>query len=80
MFTDNLVGKQSICDKKVEVCAVYSSFHIAQLQLGLSQPLRLGQAKTVKVNIYIYLLKLKVFFLCIIIFSDHFKRIECYAS
>lgn len=42
---------QSINDGKLEVCAIYSSFHIAQLQVGMSQPHRLGQAKTVKVII-----------------------------
>ena len=36
-------------DGMVEVFALYSSFHIAQLQVGLAEPLRLGQAKTVKV-------------------------------
>ena len=29
---------------------LYSSFHIAQLQCGLAQPLRLGQARKVKVS------------------------------
>ncbi|CAD6241355.1 GSCOCG00002681001-RA-CDS [Cotesia congregata] len=43
------VGMQSINDGKLEVCALYSSFHIAQLQVGMSQPHRLGQAKTVTV-------------------------------
>ena len=36
-------------DGLLEVFALYSSFHIAQLQVGLAEPLRLGQAKTVKV-------------------------------
>ncbi|XP_014298896.1 diacylglycerol kinase epsilon isoform X2 [Microplitis demolitor] len=43
------VGMQSINDGKLEVCALYSSFHIAQLQVGMSQPHRLGQAKTVTI-------------------------------
>lgn len=47
------VGMQSINDGKLEVCALYSSFHIAQLQVGMSQPHRLGQAKTVTVIILI---------------------------
>ena len=34
----------------MEVFALYSSFHIAQLQVGLAEPLRLGQAKEVKVG------------------------------
>ena len=37
-------------DGLVEVFALYSSFHIAQLQVGLAEPKRLGQAKTVKVR------------------------------
>ncbi|XP_044016768.1 diacylglycerol kinase epsilon isoform X1 [Aphidius gifuensis] len=45
------VGMQSINDGKLEVCAIYSSFHIAQLQVGMSQPHRLGQAKTVKIKL-----------------------------
>lgn len=38
-----------IDDGILEVIGIYSSFHIAQLQVGLSEPLFLGQAKTVKV-------------------------------
>ena len=34
----------------LEVMGVYSSFHIAQLQVGLVDPIRLGQAKIVKVR------------------------------
>ena len=37
-------------DGLVEVFALYSSFHIAQLQVGLAEPLRLGQAHKVKVG------------------------------
>ena len=37
-------------DGLVEVMALYSSFHIAQLQVGLAEPLRLGQARQVKVR------------------------------
>ena len=37
-------------DGLVEVMALYSSFHIAQLQVGLAEPLRLGQAKQVRVS------------------------------
>lgn len=36
-------------DGLLEVFALYSSFHIAQLQVGLAEPVRLGQAKTIKV-------------------------------
>lgn len=48
---DSEYGKQSIDDGKLEVVALYSSFHMAQLQVGLSQPHRLGQAKNVKVKL-----------------------------
>ena len=37
-------------DGLVEVFALYSSFHIAQMQVGMAEPLRLGQAKEVKVS------------------------------
>jgi diacylglycerol kinase (ATP) len=42
---------QSFNDGILEVFGVVSSFHIAQLQVGLSTPLRLGQAKEVKIKI-----------------------------
>ena len=40
----------SFNDGMLEVMGVYSSFHIAQLQVGLVDPIRLGQAKIVKVR------------------------------
>ncbi|XP_017893170.1 diacylglycerol kinase epsilon isoform X2 [Ceratina calcarata] len=43
--------RQSINDGKLEVVALYSSFHMAQLQIGMSQPFRLGQARHVKVKL-----------------------------
>ncbi|XP_075231356.1 diacylglycerol kinase epsilon isoform X2 [Lycorma delicatula] len=43
--------KQDFGDGTLEVVAVYSSFHIAQLQVGLSQPHRIGQAKSVKIKL-----------------------------
>ncbi|KAJ9577627.1 hypothetical protein L9F63_005814, partial [Diploptera punctata] len=45
------VPPQSYNDKKLEVVALYSSFHIAQLQVGLSQPHRVGQASHVKIKL-----------------------------
>uniref|UniRef100_A0AAG5DBT8 Diacylglycerol kinase n=1 Tax=Anopheles atroparvus TaxID=41427 RepID=A0AAG5DBT8_ANOAO len=39
----------SISDGILEVFGVVSSFHIAQLQVGLSKPVRLGQAKSVRI-------------------------------
>jgi len=43
--------KQYINDKKLEVLGVYSTFHIGQLMIGLSEPLRFGQAKEVRVTL-----------------------------
>ena len=39
----------SLNDAKLEVFCVYSSFHIAQMQVGLSEPHRVGQAKEVRI-------------------------------
>nr|XP_045595029.1 diacylglycerol kinase epsilon-like isoform X1 [Procambarus clarkii] len=40
--------KQDFSDGLLEVFCLASSFHIAQLQLGLSEPIRLGQCSTLK--------------------------------
>ncbi|CAL1686703.1 unnamed protein product [Lasius platythorax] len=48
---DESSGIQSINDGKLEVVALYSSFHMAQLQVGLSKPHRIGQASTVKIKL-----------------------------
>lgn len=42
--------QHSISDGLVEVFGVMSSFHIAQLQIGLTKPLKLGRAKEVRVS------------------------------
>lgn len=42
---------QSIHDQKLEVVGLYSSLHIGQLMIGLSEPLRLGQASSVKLKL-----------------------------
>ncbi|XP_055606704.1 diacylglycerol kinase epsilon [Uranotaenia lowii] len=42
----------SISDGVLEVFGVVSSFHIAQLQVGLSKPVRLGQARNVRFKIF----------------------------
>ncbi|XP_026680991.1 diacylglycerol kinase epsilon, partial [Diaphorina citri] len=47
---DSLEQDQNIDDSKIEVMALYSSFHIARLQVGLSEPLKLGQVSQVKRN------------------------------
>ena len=36
-------------DGLLEVIGLYSSFHMAQLQVGVTEPLRLGQAKVVEI-------------------------------
>ncbi|KAK3091123.1 hypothetical protein FSP39_017271 [Pinctada imbricata] len=38
-------------DGLLEVMGLYSSFHIAQLQVGLADPIKLGQAKVVKISL-----------------------------
>ena len=40
----------SINDGILEVAGLYSSLHIARLQVNMADPLRLGQARTVKVS------------------------------
>ncbi len=40
-----------IDDGLVEVFGIYSSFHIAQMQVGLADPFRIGQARRVKVKL-----------------------------
>ncbi|XP_056643490.1 diacylglycerol kinase epsilon [Diorhabda sublineata] len=42
---------QSYNDGILEVVGIYSSFHMAQLQVGISAPLRLGQAKVVEIHL-----------------------------
>nr|CAI5817275.1 unnamed protein product [Callosobruchus analis] len=42
---------QSYHDGVLEVVGIYSSFHMAQLQVGLSCPVRLGQAKVVEIRL-----------------------------
>ncbi|XP_034248421.1 diacylglycerol kinase epsilon [Thrips palmi] len=47
MLDSGEVGEQSISDGKLEVLALYSSFHMAQLQIGLSTPHLVGQASSI---------------------------------
>ncbi|KAG8212748.1 hypothetical protein J437_LFUL019695 [Ladona fulva] len=42
---------QDFSDGKLEVMTVHSSFHIAQLQVGLSEPHRIGQASNIKIKL-----------------------------
>ncbi|XP_050667193.1 diacylglycerol kinase epsilon isoform X2 [Leptidea sinapis] len=45
------VPAQSICDGKLEVVGISSSFHIARLQCGLAEPYRFTQASTLKIEL-----------------------------
>ncbi|UYV79691.1 DGKE [Cordylochernes scorpioides] len=49
-----LAPAQRVDDGMLEVIGLYSSFHIAQLQVGLSEPHRFGQARHVEVSFSIY--------------------------
>jgi diacylglycerol kinase (ATP) len=44
--------EQRIDDGYFEVFGLYSSFHIAQLQVGLSEPIRLGQGRRLSLRIF----------------------------
>lgn len=46
---DGIVSSPS--DGYLDVYGIVSSFHIAQLQVGLSRPIRLGRARTVKIKL-----------------------------
>lgn len=48
---NNQLKPASFNDGMLEVMGIYSSFHIAQLQVGLADPIRLGQAKIVKISL-----------------------------
>lgn len=43
--------KQDFSDGLLEVFCLMSSFHIAQLQIGLSEPIRLGQCSSLKLSL-----------------------------
>lgn len=45
------LNEASISDGKIEVIGIVSSFHMAQLQVGLNKPIRLGQAQSVRIRI-----------------------------
>ncbi|VDK62649.1 unnamed protein product [Onchocerca ochengi] len=48
----DLFSPQAIDDRKFEVFAVRSSFHIAQMQVGISQGISLAQGSTLKLRIF----------------------------
>lgn len=43
--------ENSISDGMLEVFGLVSSFHMAQLQCGISKPVRIGQAKQIRVGL-----------------------------
>ncbi|XP_050422906.1 diacylglycerol kinase epsilon-like [Adelges cooleyi] len=47
----NDFGVQSVNDGLLEVLGVRSAIHIAQLKLGLSEPIRIGQASKIKIKL-----------------------------
>lgn len=47
---DEKIPKQSINDETLEIFGIYSSFHIAQMQVGVAEPYRIGQAKHVRIK------------------------------
>lgn len=44
--------ENSISDGYIEVFGIVSSFHIAQLQVGISKPIVIGRAQNVKIKIF----------------------------
>jgi diacylglycerol kinase (ATP) len=46
------IATASINDGLLEVFGVYSSFHIAQMQVGLAEPFRIGQARHVCIKLF----------------------------
>jgi diacylglycerol kinase (ATP) len=49
----HFIESHSLCDRQVEVFGISSSFHIAQLQVGLNKPLKFGRACQLRVNLLI---------------------------
>jgi len=51
----NEFGSQFIDDGLLEVLGIRSSIHIAQLKMGIAEPIRIGQASVIRVsNLLIY--------------------------
>jgi len=52
----NQFGAQYIDDGLLEVLGIRSSIHIAQLKMGISEPIRIGQASVIRVSyLFIFL-------------------------
>lgn len=50
--SESSLPDQKIDDQLIEVLGITSSFHIAQMMVGLSEPLRIGRAKTVLIKLF----------------------------
>ena len=37
-------------DRRLEVVGIYSSLHVGRIQVGVDEPLKIGQAREIKVN------------------------------
>lgn len=64
MFKENdksFAESHSMSDGLAEIFGVSSSFHIAQLQVGLAKPIKLGRAKEVRVSFLRFVLVLNKF-------------------
>jgi len=48
---ENFNFQPNFSDKKLEVFCVYSSFHIARMQVGDSEPHRVGQAREIQIKL-----------------------------
>lgn len=48
------LGPARMDDQLLEVAGLYSSLHVGRIQVSMADPVRLGQAKEVKVRIYDY--------------------------
>lgn len=71
---ENTINTHSTCDGILEVLGIVSSFHIAQLQVGLNKPIRFGQAKVVRVRV----LPFNLFFINLYFLTDCNKgKLSC---
>lgn len=50
----DMMGPSRIDDKLLEVVGVYSSLHVGRIQVSMADPVRLGQAREVKVRVWLY--------------------------
>ena len=64
-------------DKMVELVGLYSSFHVGKIQVSVAEPIKIGQAKSVKVrSMFIAKSLFLVHYPYALLLLDCFKR-EC---